>query len=368
MATRYWVGGGSSTNWDAVGNTNWGTASATRDNASVPGPSDDVIFDSGDITDSVLAANITLNTLTIQSGYTGILTHSSAVTLTIAGDTFQLGSAMTYIASDNTAALSFTSTTGTSGTPTTITSNGMFPGNTTLNGAGGYFQLQDNLSNGLGAAVMTLTAGTFDTNSKTINFNFSSSNSNARTLNMTNTRWSFDSASTPWDCTTSTNMTLISTGSTIVWSNGTTTMQGGGLVYNDWLLRSTNIATTTIRGSNTFNNFTRDVSGGAVARTLQFESTKTQTIARLFLTGATSGAKLTVQATSAGSAATLSVAQGNVRARYVALKDSTATGGAKFYAYSSTSTSGNTGWIFLDQGPPVGSKLRPHPFSPGLAR
>src|SRR3989344_2709650 len=44
-ASRYWVGGGSSVNWDATSNTNWGSASNTQDNASVPTSADDVFFD-----------------------------------------------------------------------------------------------------------------------------------------------------------------------------------------------------------------------------------------------------------------------------------------------------------------------------------
>lgn len=46
MANRYWVWWWATTNWTQSWTTNWGTASATTDNASVPGASDDVIFDS----------------------------------------------------------------------------------------------------------------------------------------------------------------------------------------------------------------------------------------------------------------------------------------------------------------------------------
>ncbi|MDD4601233.1 MAG: Hint domain-containing protein [Negativicutes bacterium] len=45
-ASRYWVGGGSSTNWNATGDTNWsGTSGDKLNKASVPTSSDDVIFD-----------------------------------------------------------------------------------------------------------------------------------------------------------------------------------------------------------------------------------------------------------------------------------------------------------------------------------
>lgn len=52
---------------------------------------------------------------------------------------------------------------------------------------------------------------------------------------------------------------------------------------------------------------------------------------------------------SAGTPFTLSKASGTVTADYLSLKDSTATGGATFYAGShSTDVSGNSGWIFTD--------------------
>src|SRR3989344_6050030 len=44
-ANRYWVGGGSSAYWNATTPTNWGIASNTQDDASVPGASDDFVFD-----------------------------------------------------------------------------------------------------------------------------------------------------------------------------------------------------------------------------------------------------------------------------------------------------------------------------------
>lgn len=56
---------------------------------------------------------------------------------------------------------------------------------------------------------------------------------------------------------------------------------------------------------------------------------------------------MTVQSSSAGSPATISKPSGIVSCDYLSLKDSTATGGATFYAGSnSTNISGNTGWLF----------------------
>lgn len=45
MASKFWVGGGSSTNWNATGNTNWSLTSGGANNAAVPVAGDDVFFD-----------------------------------------------------------------------------------------------------------------------------------------------------------------------------------------------------------------------------------------------------------------------------------------------------------------------------------
>src|SRR3989344_6657234 len=98
-ANRYWVGGCSTANWDcsdAGPVTNWGTASNTQDNASVPSSADDVIFDGVGFgaSNSTLSAAITINSLNM-TGYANTFTHNS-VTLFIIGNTFKLSSGMTY--------------------------------------------------------------------------------------------------------------------------------------------------------------------------------------------------------------------------------------------------------------------------------
>lgn len=86
-ATRYWVGGGASANWNATANTNWGSASGGANNASVPTSADDVIFDGAGTngnTNSTISATITILSLDIQTGYTATMTHNAI--LTIAGN------------------------------------------------------------------------------------------------------------------------------------------------------------------------------------------------------------------------------------------------------------------------------------------
>lgn len=87
-AARYWVGGGSSTNWNATTPTNWSATSGGSNNATVPGSSDDVTFDGAGSGNgaSVMSANITVLSLTFAAGYTNTVTINTATTLTIAGN------------------------------------------------------------------------------------------------------------------------------------------------------------------------------------------------------------------------------------------------------------------------------------------
>lgn len=82
-ASRYWVGGGSSTNWNATANTNWSASSGGANNASVPTSADVANFDGLGNTSSVISAIITIGGLIIDSAYTATITHNAV--LTIAG-------------------------------------------------------------------------------------------------------------------------------------------------------------------------------------------------------------------------------------------------------------------------------------------
>ena len=166
MANRYWVGGGSSVAWTATGNTNWSATSGGANNASVPGSGDFCIFDANSGSGS---SSIT-GSFTIQgldcTGFTGTLGLSNPLTInTAASNAFKLNSTMTLSNSGN-GSLNFTNSTGTC----VLTSAGKTTlGSITINGAG-TVQQADNLSlQGMQGASLTLSAGTFDCNSHTLN-------------------------------------------------------------------------------------------------------------------------------------------------------------------------------------------------------
>jgi len=164
-ASRYWVGGNVSNNWNATAPTNWSATSNGSNNATVPGSGDDVFFDGvgAGNSSSTISSNITVKSLDM-TGYANTLTQNYATTLTIAGNTFKLGSSMTYSPVDAAGCkISFTSPSG----PTLITTVGKTIPSIIFNGTGGIFQLQDNATT---SGNFTLTSGTFDPNGKTVTF------------------------------------------------------------------------------------------------------------------------------------------------------------------------------------------------------
>lgn len=162
-ANRYWVGGGSSANWNATGNTNWGTASNTQDNASVPGSSDAVIFDGVGTGNSAstLSANITVASVDF-TGYANTFTHAAGVNFTVLGDA-NFSTGMTYtIASFN----CFLYLTGNG----TLTTHGKPMPNVRVNSStGGNLQLGDDVTTIYAFEVNPDTVpATFTTNSHNI--------------------------------------------------------------------------------------------------------------------------------------------------------------------------------------------------------
>jgi hypothetical protein len=60
----------------------------------------------------------------------------------------------------------------------------------------------------------------------------------------------------------------------------------------------------------------------------------------------TGGALLTVNSSSAGTQATLSIPSGTISGDYLSIQDSAATGGATFNTTNSVNVSNNSGWNF----------------------
>jgi hypothetical protein len=118
------------------------------------------------------------------------------------------------------------------------------------------------------------------------------------------------------------------------------TFVGGGVSYP--ILNQGGAGALTIAGTNSFFNITNTVQ----PTTITFTSGTTQTCDNFNVQGI-AGSLVTINASTAGSAATLSKSSRVVYGSYLSIQDSTATGGATWYAgTTSTNVSNNTGWIF----------------------
>lgn len=221
MANRFWVGGGSSTNWNATANTNWSATNGGPNNATVPTSVDDVFFTSlSGAGAKVISANISIQSLDC-TGHTGTITHNAAVTLTLAGNggVFKLVAGMTYtLGNATTSALAFTGTSGNM----LITTGTKVLGNVDFNGLGGTRTLQDAFNTGV-LATITLTAGTLDANGQNLSIGaFTAAIGTAvRTLTMGSGNWTVNTnAGTQWNTSVATNFTLNAGTSTIISAGG----------------------------------------------------------------------------------------------------------------------------------------------------
>lgn len=231
-------------------------------------------------------------------------------------------------------------------TSATLTFNGkQVARNFTFNGVGGSWTLQDAMDVGTSRTV-TLTNGTLNTNGVAVTCGlFSSNNSNTRVLTLGSSTVTCGSTGTVWNFATVTGLTLNGNTGTIVISNTSATgktFAGGGITYPTVTFSGDNI---TVSGANTFGTMNVDTAGRTNG--LKLTSGVTQTITTTFATNGSLGNLAKLVSSSGGSAATLSKASGTVSVDYMSIQDSTATGGASWYAgANSTNVSGNTGWIF----------------------
>ena len=242
----------------------------------------------------------------------------------------------------STQALTFGATSGVQ----LITSNGKTQDKPlTIDGVGGTVRLADALLMGT-ARAFTHTNGTLDLNGKTLTVGATYATA-AGTKDITFnggtlvcpavTVTAFNNAAPTGFTTTA------GTGTGKISMTGATgkTFVGGGATYN-CTLSNNGAGALTISGSNTFAAIANSVQPTAFT----FTAATTQTVTDWNVSG-TAGNLVTIISSTAGTAATLSKASGIVSSNYLSLKDSTATGGAAWYAgTTSTNVSGNLGWIF----------------------
>lgn len=280
-ANRCWIGGGSSANWNATGNTNWGDCAGAT-NQSVPGSGDDVFFNasSGSAT-STISANISIKSLDMTGG-TAPISQSAAVTLTVAGGasatTFTLAANKYAVVNVTTSIIQFTATTGT----TTITSAANSLGNITINTPGGAVVLADGLTINSGS-TLTYTAGTFLTDGPNNNSAlthswglFSSNNSNTRVLNLGASSINITTPSTgaaAWAFGNSTTGLTVNAGTSLVTFTGpNVTFSEGAKTFYDVVFQQGGAIATAALGTTTLHNLTVTLTNGTFTQNFVFQS------------------------------------------------------------------------------------------------
>jgi hypothetical protein len=341
MADRYWVLGTGT--WDSTSTTNWSASSGGTGGASVPTASDNVYFDANS---NVLATAFTVtmansprvcNDFT-ASGLDGTMTLAgSGIGLTVSGS-------LTFQATNFTRSYTGTTTFNATTTGKTVTANGVAFGPVTFNGVGGAWAL----GSALNCTTLTLTNGTFDlvgytatlstrltTATGTKNLTFNGGTLICTFLGAT----AFNNAvPTGFTTTAGTGTGVIS-----MTSVSAKTFVGGGSTFN-CTLNQGGAGALTITGSNTFSDIT-NTRKSVSATSILFTAGTTNTFTDWNASGE-STRLLTIGSDTAASH-TLSKASGTVSADFLSISQSTATGGAGWYAGANSTDGGNnSGWIF----------------------
>jgi hypothetical protein len=326
------------------------------------------------------------------TGWSGTWTLGS-LSKTIYGN-FTLSTGMTFTSSIG--VITFGATSGTQN----ITTNGKtFNAPITVNGSGGTVKLLDALT--MGSNALVLTNGTFDGNSKTIsgyssfqmitgsvtmqgvvanstfthtsgtltqggNNSFSSTYSwSANSLNLagyTLTAGGFSQSGTStltfnggtisnsgnWSNTSGlTTVAGTGTGKISMTGGSSPSFTGAGRTFNCTLsYDNASAGTISINNSNTFTT----IANGTNGTTFSFAASSTTTVTNWNVSGA-SGNLISLKSNTPGTPFILSKSSGTVSSNYLSITDSTATGGATWYAgVNSINNGGNTGWIFSSSG------------------
>lgn len=295
-AARFWVGGGSSANWNATSPTNWSATSGGSNNATVPGSSDDVTFDgvgTNGNTNSTVSSVFTILSLTFTTGYTATVTINNNQSITIAGNFTDQTQHSWSIATPTQNNLGISAA-------STITSNGKtYPGSVNLTGSStktlsGNWTIGGSLT--AGGQVPVLNSGTLTCVGLTMTVGLSGTT----TINLTGGTWS-GAGVLQNSLTLSGNVTVSGTvfdnGGTLTYSSGTITttssiltigasitLNTGGVTWNNVTINA-----GTITNNSALSTGTLIISGSAT-----FAGTSGWTTAAA-LFNATSGATITLK-------------------------------------------------------------------------
>ncbi len=342
MAQLFWVGGTAA--WDATAGTKWATSSGGGGGHAVPTAADDVVLDanSGAVTVTIQTAAALSRSLN-TSAFTGTLIQSQNLSVGDAsGGSLIMGAGHVFTYTAGTIKMLSTAVSG-----NVIDLAGQTVGTFTINGSGGYWKLLSNFQQGA-TRGFALNQGNLDLNgfSATVG-TFGNNNSTTRILTIGTGTLILAGTGNVWDTTVATGFTLtFSAGAKIQITD--TSASAKAFIGNTKTYPDIEVMGAASAGIVTFSGaFTAGVMTFHQDASVKFTVSTTYTLTAVPIWVGASGHVITIQSTSAGTPFTISVSTGTVAADWLSLKDSTATGGAAFYAgANSTNVSGNTGWTF----------------------
>jgi len=234
----------------------------------------------------------------------------------------------------------------TSGTKSITTNTKTLDYPITINGVGGTFQLADNLTMGV-TRTLTVTNGTFNTNSFVLSTGLFTMSGVAQTINLGSETHLLTGTGTVFTGTLGTLSGSYTLKISDISATGIT-FAGGGRQYNNiWFSRGLSTGTNTITGANTFASF---VDGGTTAHIDTFPATTINTFASLAITGRESQL-ITLSSATAGTRTILIDTAGTNTCNYILAKDTLVSGGATWVGGANSSFINSVGWSDLPAAP-----------------
>lgn len=342
MASRFWISGTGT--WNGSNTTNWSATSGGSSGASFPTSADDVFFDSNSGSGTVTISASSCRNLTL-TGYAGNFTGGNVVQ--VFGPTITLGATNTNI----------NIRTSSTSTAISLLSSSAQVASFEVSGAGNVITLTGNLTckSSITGVAFTMTSGTFNANGYDVT-TYNVFPNGGGILNMGSGTWTLtgdtdNNGISIWGATGVTVNPSTSTIKILENSSAGRTFDGAGKTYNNIWISGSGTGTIIFTGSNTFNEFKDD---GSIAHILKFTAGTTMAVSTFTVSG-TSGHLISLVSSSNGSPWTISSAGPLISRDFLSIQDSSATGGAYWFAgANSTNVSGNTGWVFT--GIPTASK------------
>jgi hypothetical protein len=340
MATRYWVGGTGT--WDTTTTTNWSTTSGGSGGASVPTSTDDAIFNSASSSGSY-TVTVPASTVVVCANLTMSAPASGTLSFVGNSNVFQLYGDLT-IAASGISTSTWQIYCYKTVTQQTITTNNVSIVSLQTSGSGGISLGSDITC----SAGITASAGTFTSNNYAINSPFFATGSTTKTVNLGTSTITCSGTGAQVQLT-GTNTTLSAASATFTFTNTSAkTLNCGTNAVSLGTVKNLGSGALTIASSSGVTVTIGTIINSVTPSAFTFTAGATYAVTNFTVSG-TSGNLVTIISSTSGTAATLSKSSGTVSSNYLSLKDSTATGGAAWYAgANSTNVSGNTGWIFTN--------------------